>query len=81
MRGESHILGAVRFPLTAQLLDEARRFALRSACCHCRYFAPDRDACGNEWPNQDQKRWPLDAPDASGERPHTADFCREFELW
>ena len=28
----------MKFPLTEQLLDEARRFELRSACCHCAFW-------------------------------------------
>jgi hypothetical protein len=74
----------VKFPLTAQLLDEARRFELRSACCHC-YFWRDAASGGNgclhEWPDEGQRRWPLDAPDpVTGERPTEVAFCKEFEL-
>jgi hypothetical protein len=80
MTGESHTLGLVRFALTDKVANEARRFALRSACGDCRYHSAARDRCANEWPNEMQKRWPIDAPDASGNRPETVDFCREFEL-
>lgn len=69
----------MRFPLTDKLLAEADEFSLRSACGDCLYFAaPDR--CAHEWPNEEQRRWPLDAPDERGNRPNTVDFCREFEL-
>ncbi len=71
----------MRFPLTEQLLAEAETFQLRSACRDCRYHDRPRDRCGNEWPQGDQARWPLDAPDAAGSRPQTVDFCREFELY
>jgi hypothetical protein len=70
----------MRFPLTERLLDEARRFGLRSACCDCLYYLRSRDRCANEWPHHDQKRWPLDAPGDDGSPPHSAEFCREFEL-
>lgn len=70
----------MRFPLTDQLIDEARRFNLRSACPHCLYYVAARDRCAHEWPLGDQARWPLEAPDPDGERPAEADFCREFEM-
>jgi hypothetical protein len=68
----------MRFPLTQQLLDEAERFQLRSACRDCFYFVDER--CVHEWPNEEQRRWPLDAPGPDGERPTTVGFCKEFEL-
>ena len=36
----------MKFPLTAQLVDEARRYQLRSACQHCLFWLPARGACG-----------------------------------
>lgn len=70
---------AVRFPLTDQLVDEAARFALRSACRDCLFWRGD--ACLHGWPDEGQGRWPLDAPDpATGARPTEAVFCKEFEL-
>jgi hypothetical protein len=69
----------VRFDLTAKLLAEADEYGLRSACGDCRYFLAS-SRCAHDWPNDDQKRWPIDAPDAHGNRPKTVDFCREFEL-
>ncbi len=68
----------MKFPLTDQLIEEARRFELRSACCHCFFWRGDR--CAHDWPDEGQRRWPLDAPDASGARPTEAAFCKEFEL-
>lgn len=68
----------MKFPLTEQLIEEARRFELRSACCHCFYWRGER--CAHDWPDEGQRRWPLDAPDADGERPAFAAFCKEFEL-
>jgi len=71
----------VRFPLTDQLIDEARRFELRSACRHCLFWDAANAACWHRWPDEGQRRWPLDAPDpATGERPTEAAFCKEFEL-
>jgi hypothetical protein len=70
----------VKFALTEQLLDEARRFELRSACRDCFYWRPERNACAHDWPDEGQRRWPLDAPNADGSRPTEAAFCKEFEL-
>jgi len=71
----------VRFPLTDQLIDEARRFELRSACHDCAYWDRQAEACGNQWPDEGQRRWPIDAPDTvTGERPRDVAFCKEFEL-
>ena len=68
----------MKFPLTAQLLEEARKFELRSACRDCFFW---RGKCWHDWPDEGQSRWPLDAPDpATGERPTEVAFCKEFEL-
>ena len=76
----------MRFPLTDLLLEEARRFELRSACRDC-FFWRDRTeqspegACGHDWPDEGQRRWPLDAVDpVTGQRPTEVAFCKEFEL-
>jgi hypothetical protein len=68
----------VKFPLTQQLIDEAKRFELRSACRDCFYWRGDN--CAHDWPDEGQRRWPLDAPDENGELPQLAAFCKEFEL-
>lgn len=70
----------MKFPLTEQLLDEARRFELRSACRDCFYWSERRGECWHGWPDEGQRRWPLDAPDDGGARPTTVAFCKEFEL-
>jgi len=70
----------VRFPLTPQLIDEARRFELRSACRDCFYWSERLNACRHGWPDEGQRRWPLDAPNADGSVPTEAAFCKEFEL-
>jgi hypothetical protein len=70
----------VRFPLTEQLLEEARRFELRSACRDCFYWSERRGECWHGWPDEGQRRWPLDAPEADGTRPAAVAFCKEFEL-
>jgi hypothetical protein len=69
----------VRFALTDEVLEEARRFRLRSACCHCAFERGD-GRCSLGWPNQEQRRWPLDAPDEEGRPPVEVAFCKEFEL-
>jgi len=68
----------VKFPLTDQLIDEARRFNLRSACRDCLFWSGGD--CLHGWPDEGQRRWPLDAPLADGSRPTDAAFCKEFEL-
>ena len=70
----------MKFPLTEQLLDEARRFALRSACCDCFYWRPVQSVCAHGWPDEGQRRWPLDAPNPDGSQPTEVAFCKEFEL-
>ena len=70
----------MKFPLTEQLLDEARRFELRSACRDCFYWSEPRGECWHGWPDEGQRRWPLDAPEPDGARPATVAFCKEFEL-
>ena len=70
----------MKFALTEQLLDEARRFALRSACRDCFFWRPGRDVCAHDWPDEGQSRWPLDAPNPDGSRPTEVAFCKEFEL-
>lgn len=70
----------MKFPLTAQLIDEARRYQLRSACQHCLFWLPSRGACLHGWPDEGQRPWPLDRPDADGAAPTDAAFCKEFEL-
>jgi len=70
----------VKFPLTEELLAEARRFELRSACRDCFFWSEPRGECWHGWPDEGQRRWPLDAPGPDGERPATVAFCKEFEL-
>ena len=71
----------MKSPLTEQLIAEARRFELRSACCHCFFWYARRDACRHDWPDEGQRRWPLDAKDPeTGETPSEVAFCKEFEL-
>lgn len=70
----------MRFPLTDQILDEAERFQLRSACCHCLFYLAAEKRCAHEWPDEGQGRWPLDAPDPDGSPPTDVALCKEFEL-
>jgi hypothetical protein len=71
----------VRFPLTDRLIDEARRFGLRSACRDCLFWRAARGECLHGWPDEGQRRWPLDAADPhTGARPAHVAFCKEFEL-
>ena len=68
----------MKFALTEQLLDESRRFELRSACRDCFFWRAD--TCAHDWPDEGQRRWPLDAPNPDGSRPTEVAFCKEFEL-
>lgn len=70
----------MKFPLTSQLIEEAKRFELRSSCGHCFYWDAAREACKHDWPDEGQRRWPLDAKDSNGETPTEVAFCKEFEL-
>jgi hypothetical protein len=70
----------VKFALTDQLVREAKEFALRSACRDCIYWRAARGECLHGWPDEGQRRWPIDAPDADGAVPAEAAFCKEFEL-
>ena len=71
----------MKFPLTAQLIEEAKRFDLRSACQDCFYWNEKKETCWHSWPDEGQRRWPLDAPDpVTGEVPTEVAFCKEFEL-
>lgn len=72
--------GRMRFPLTDGLLEEAARYQLRSACCHCSHLRGRDGSCGLGWPNQEQRRFPLDAPGDDGAPPREVHFCKEFEL-
>ena len=70
----------MRFALTETLLREARQFELRSACRDCVYWRAARGECLHGWPDEGQRRWPIDALDASGTVPTEVAFCKEFEL-
>jgi hypothetical protein len=68
----------MRIPLTDELVAQARRFDLRSSCPHCFFYVGAR--CALEWPEGEQLREPIDAPNADGSRPATTEWCKEFEL-
>lgn len=68
----------MKFPLTQELIEEARRFALRSACRDCFYWRATQ--CAHDWPDVGQRRFPIDAPNPDGSLPTEAAFCKEFEL-
>ncbi len=83
----------MRFPLTQQLLDEARAFSLRAACRDCFFWSERRGECWHGWPDEGQRRWPLAAgadlreggaelDERGGETQVGGDvaFCKEFEL-
>lgn len=70
----------MRFKLTNQLVEEARQFELRSACRDCWFWLPARGACLHGWPDEGQRRWPLDAAEPDGATPTEVAFCKEFEL-
>jgi hypothetical protein len=62
---------ASHWRLTEQLLEEARRFELRSACRDCFFWSEQRGECWHGWPDEGQRRWPLTRParTASGRTP------------
>ena len=70
----------MKFPLTAELVEEAKRFELRMACRDCFYWIASREVCAHDWPDIGQRRWPIDAPGPDGALPTEASFCKEFEL-
>ena len=49
----------MRFPLTEQLLQEARAFQLRAACRDCFYWNAAKGECWHGWPDEGQRQWPL----------------------
>lgn len=69
----------MKFPLTQELIDEAKRFHLKTACHDCFYWMPARTVCAHDWPDEGQRR-ELDEPNADGTLPAFAAFCKEFEL-
>lgn len=56
----------MRFPLTLELVEQARRFALRSACRDCFFWSERRNECWHGWPDEGQRRWPLEQPGEAG---------------
>lgn len=71
----------MKFPLTLQLVEEARRFELRSACRDCAFWLTKRNECLHGWPDEGQRRWPLDVDQAgTAELPDSVSWCKEFEL-
>ncbi len=70
----------MKFPLTTQLIEEAKRYELRSACCHCFFWIAKLEKCAHDWPDDGQRRFPIDAKDSNGETPTDVAFCKEFEL-
>lgn len=60
----------MRFPLTQELLDEARAFSLRAACRDCFFWSERQGECWHGWPDEGQRSWPLAraaGPAVSGE--------------
>lgn len=68
----------MKFPLTPQVIEEARRYELRSSCSDCFFWR--RNECAHGWPDEGQRRSPIDAPNPDGTLPTEAAFCKEFEL-
>ena len=65
----------MRIPLTGELVREAAQFRLRSACVYCFHYVASTQCCAHEWPNAEQRCWPLDP-----ERHAEMGICKEFEL-
>jgi hypothetical protein len=71
----------MRFALTQHLVAQAKQFELRSACRDCLFWNQAKIECWHGWPDDGQRRWPLDAIDSdTGESPTEVSFCKEFEL-
>ncbi len=74
----------MRFPLTQQLLDEAKAFELRAACRDCFFWNAKDGECWHGWPDEGQRQWPLGNATADEQEAVTAGsdvaFCKEFEL-
>jgi hypothetical protein len=71
----------MRFPLTPTLIAQAKQFELRSACSDCLFWRASQQECWHGWPDEGQRRNPIDAPDpVTGEAPTDVAFCKEFEL-
>jgi hypothetical protein len=69
----------MRFLADARLLDEARRYELRSACRDCFFYVRAEGRCAHGWPPGDQTRTVAEAAATSGEAAGVS-FCKEFEL-
>ena len=62
----------MRTRVDAQLMSEARRWALRWACEDCAHFDRAAGVCGNRWPTDDHRASLLrDGAELA--------FCKEFE--
>jgi hypothetical protein len=81
----------LRFPLTEQLLEEARAFELRAACRDCFFWNAKQGECWHGWPDEGQRQWPLalavvvvvageGAANATPAVGSEVAFCKEFEL-
>jgi len=71
----------MRFPLTPVLLAQAKQFELRSSCSDCLFWRTSHQECWHGWPDEGQRRYPIDAPDpVTGAAPTDVAFCKEFEL-
>jgi len=70
----------MRYPLTPQLMHEAATYRLRSSCVHCAHYVEADGSCAHGWPNEEQRRWPVDAPLPDGSTPTELHVCKEFEL-
>ena len=61
-------------------MHEAATYRLRSSCVDCAHYVVSNESCAHGWPNEDQRRWPIDAPNPDGSPPTEAHICKEFEL-
>jgi hypothetical protein len=70
----------MRFTVDARLLDEARRYELRSACRDCLFYVRAEGRCAHGWPPGNQTRTVAEAAAASSKEAASVSFCKEFEL-
>ena len=63
----------MRFPRTARVVGEARKFNLAFTCERCAHFDPPSGRCASGYPNEEHRDVHLDEREAFV-------FCKEFEL-
>jgi len=63
----------MRTAVDEQLVEEAKRYALRYTCECCVHFTSDKGECSLEYPNEAHREVPLTVG-------ASVVFCKEFDL-